>query len=108
MTDEKVFVTFLPSKTTVIEPRNALPLAEAGIAHMHVATEFAMRCVRARNVAPPALAAQFTVPLWIAAPVSLRTALIDIENAPPARGRLGDVLNFVATSLSGAVFTSNG
>ena len=63
-----------PSKTTVAEPRNVLPLAFAGISQVHVTWPPCTRAVVARSRALPARPRQVTRPFRMTAPVSERAA----------------------------------
>src|SRR5205814_321565 len=79
--------------------------ALAGIAHLHVARPLTKPCVVAVRRRPPTVAAQVTVPLFSAAPVSLRAPTSWAVKVRPAAGRAGEVANDRTRSFSGASFT---
>ena len=96
---EKLFVTFLPPKAIVIEPRSVWPSAFGGMAKTHVAQLRAnLRELGLRGLAP-ILAKQVTRPFERSFPVSFCVAASRTLTLLPAFGRAGVVEKLFTSSL---------
>jgi hypothetical protein len=81
-------------------PRIVRPFAVFGIRQTQVATPFVTAWVAAAARFPASVAAQETVPDVTGPDVSFSFAASDTENARPALGGFGDVVNAVTVSTS--------
>ena len=102
---EKVFLTFLPWKTIVIEPRSVWPLTFGGMARAHVARPPTNLCELGFRGLAPILAAQVTRPVESRAPVSFRVAASRTLRRLPAFGRVGVVEKLFTSSRDGPSLT---